>query len=185
MIDSSYNNLKSFISTIEQKETKKSLIGFLNKIAGINLYDICFDNIEILQSIAEYEFYLVDLIGVDYSNEKKDIFLKIIKKGKIKESLFCICDLLYEKYLRKTEKDNELKQQKKITILEEKERYQKLKKVSVNFIKNSIDKRNTKVEIYFVDIEKIIEKNKNKKGWEKYLETNRKNILILGIIKNN
>ena len=112
-------------------------------------------------------------------------FLKIIKKGKIKESLFCICDLLYEKYLRKTENDNELKQQKKITILEEKEKYQKVKKVSVNFLKNSIDRRNTKVEIYFIDIEKIIEKNKNKKGWEKYLETNRENILIVGIIKNN
>lgn len=55
----------------------------------------------------------------------------------------------------------------------------------MNFLKDSIDRRNTKVEIYFIDIEKIIEKNKNKKGWEKYLETNREKILIVGIIKNN
>ena len=40
------------------------MLNFLNELTGLNLKDIAFEKIEKLQGIAEYDFYLINLIGL-------------------------------------------------------------------------------------------------------------------------
>ncbi len=155
---------------------------FINKCLNLDLKEIRFNEIERFQSIVEYDFYLINLIGITSTNIKKDIFIKIIKKGKIKESLFCICDLAYEKYFNSTKEI--LKKPKKVTIIEE-ENIKFENKVFLNLFEENFNHREVNIEINFVEISKILEQTKNKnllkKGWEKYIEINPKDIIIVGV----
>lgn len=155
---------------------------FINKCLNLDLKEIRFNEIERFQSIVEYDFYLINLIGITSANIKKDIFIKIIKKGKIKESLFCICDLAYEKYFNSTKEI--LKKPKKVTIIEE-ENIKFENKVFLNLFEENFNHREVNIEINFVEISKILEQTKNKnllkKGWEKYIEINPKDIIIVGV----
>ena len=120
-----------FAISLQNEETKERIIDFFDEIINIKFKNIIFGGIEEFQSIAEYDFYLLNFIGITYENESEEFFIKKIKKGKIKESLFCICDLLYEKYFNNNQKDIS-EEPKKITILEEKEKSQYISNVSVN-----------------------------------------------------
>ena len=144
----------------------------------VDLEDICFKDIEVLQNIAEYEFYLINLEGKT-NNIKQELFIKIIKKGKIKESLFCICDLAYENYFSNISSKEKIKGSQRITILEEKETIKDVNKVSVNLFEDVFTQKKYSIEINFTPISSIIEK-KLWKGWNKYIDLNYEDILILG-----
>lgn len=159
------------------------LISIFKDILQIRLNDVSFNNIEVFQSIAEYEFYLINLEGKDNNNLKQELFIKIIKKGKIKESLFCICDLAYEKYFCNTDSKEKIKANQKITILEKKEKAKNVNKVSVNLFEDNFGHKKFNIEINFTPLSNIIEKNKWK-GWKKYIDLNPDDILIIGR-KNN
>lgn len=130
----------------------------------------------------EYEFYLLNLIGTKENNLKEKIFIKKIKKGKIKESLFCICDLVYEKYFNDDSfaKDCFNKKSKKVSILEEKNNVKYINKVSVHLFEDNLNKEKVNIEIYFIEISKIFEQNK-KKGRKENIELTNIDILIVGV----
>ena len=109
------------------------------------------------------------------NNIKYEYFIKIIKKGKIRESLFCICDLVCEKYYEK-------KENKKITILEEKEKIKYVNKVFIKLFGNNENKQKHCLEINLTKISNIFEKNKknNWKGWEGIVDLNQEDILLIG-----
>ena len=52
------------------------MLNFLNELTGLNLKDIAFEKIEKLQGIAEYDFYLINLIGLTHNGLKENIFIK-------------------------------------------------------------------------------------------------------------
>ena len=178
---SSYDNTTNIIKMLKNNTTKKIIISFLNEVTNLELKDVIFDGIEKFKTIVEYNFYIINLIGITKYNKKKKIFLKSIKKGKIKESLFCICDLAYEKcFDNKNSKEN-IKDIKRITILEEKEKKKNIHKVSVNLFQNNSKERQEYIEIYFIEINQFLKINQNKERKEKSIEMNVKDILILGI----
>lgn len=174
----------NFASFLQNEETKEIVINFLDKVIDVNFKDIIFCGIEEFQSIAEYDFYLINFIGITDKNIKKEFFIKKIKKGKIKESLFCICDLVYEKYFNNNPKKS-IEEPKKITILEEKEKVQYISKVSVNLFKGSLNKKEVSIEINFIEGSYLIEQIQNQKnimkGSREDIEINQKDILIIGI----
>ncbi len=168
---------------LQDNESKKIFMRFFKEMIQIDLQDIIYDGIERFQSIVEYDFFWVRFIGIDEQKHKRKIFLKKIKKGKIRESLFCICDLLYEKYFNKlsTSKE-ELKKTKKITILENKQNSKLSNAVDVSLFIDDLEQE--KIEIEFIEIFKLIEQNeKIGKGWKKYVELNQNDILVVGIEK--
>ena len=113
---------------------------------------------------------------------KYDIFIKKIKRGKIKESLFCICDLFSEKYFNK--KENLLKKvnkPKKISILEKKNA-ENSNKVTVSLFTNNLNQEDIKIDITFAEISNLIGQTKNIwEGWKKYVDLNQNEILVVGI----
>ncbi len=171
---------------MKNNDEKKFLIKFFNRINKFELKDISYKGIERFQSIVEYDFYVINLVGTTTLNEKKYIFIKIIKKGKIKESLFCICDLIYEKYFNNNTKEAIMNKPKRVTIIE-KENSESMNKVFLKFLVDNLSQKEVNIEINFIEISKILEQTKNqnllKKGWEKYIEINPKDIIIVGVKK--
>ena len=98
-LDKNTSLLNNFIQKLEYN--KNDLINLLTKILKISITNIDFIKTEEFDTIDEYEFSIV-LTKVTYENGKKEeIYLKMIKGGKIKESIFCFWSLLYEEYLKK------------------------------------------------------------------------------------
>lgn len=178
--------MNAFFTILQNNDARNIMINFLNEITGLNLKEITFNSIEKFQDIVEYDFYLVNLIGVSKNGLEEPIFIKNIRKGKIKESLFCICDLAYEKYFQddNDSKDN-FKKRKKISILEEKENVNYINKISVKLFEDNFSKEKANLKIYFAEISKMIEQSENKKitwkGMKKYIELNPKDIIIVGV----
>ena len=179
--------LKKITDMLQRKDSKQIIIKFLNEITSLNIKDIIFNGVERFKSIAEYDFFLINLIGVTTSNKEEELFIKIIKKGKIKESLFCICDLYYEKYFNKNSYSNDDIKRPKKTTIEEKENTKHINKVFVNLFEDNIKKEKFNLEINFVEISKIIEQSRdkkiNKKEWEECIEINLKDIILVGVKK--
>jgi len=83
------------------------IIKLLESILKSSISDIEFEGIEEFNNIAEYKFSL-QKANLVYSNGKKEeIFLKRIKGGKIKESIFCYWSLLYDEFLKENKRDTE------------------------------------------------------------------------------
>ena len=157
---------------IQEKNFKEILADFIRNTIKLDLIDLNVVNLEKLNRISEYNFCVIDLIVKLKDAKTKSIFIKLTEKGKIKESLFCICNLFYEKI------NNTNKEFKKITILEEKNTNKYISKVSVN-ISNLKTENKINLEIYFIEVEKFLNK-KIKKRWEDFFEINQ--IMIIGII---
>ncbi len=147
----------------------------LNETLGLDLEKIQFKNIEKYNGISEYAFYLINLVGITKKGEKQPIFVKGIKQGKIKESLFCICDLTYEKYY-----ENNSKKLKKISIIETDEKNKYINKVSVKLFEDNLNSEKTNMEIYFIEMSKFF-KDKNFKERIKNIEISPKDIIIMGV----
>lgn len=67
----------------------------------------------------------------------------------------------------------------KINIIEYK---QNSNKVFVNLFEENLNQEKINMEIYFIEISKLMEQYKNNlKGWKKYIELNQNDILVIGI----
>ena len=103
---------------IQNNDDKELIIHLLNKTMNIEIKELIFKKIEKFKGIEEYDFYLINLTGITKEGKEQEIFIKNIKKGKIKESLFCICDLAYEKYFDYKKNSKEYSRRlKKISII--------------------------------------------------------------------
>lgn len=139
--------------------------------------------IEKLNKVEEYNFYIIKIIGKTLNNEMQQILFRIIRKGQIRESLFCICALECEHYfIGDSNKQNKVI--KKISIVEE-----NINKVSVNLYTNSNSKKNLKikVDINFIKMSKFMNNEEKKeidiKGWEKFSKLFEGKILVIGTKK--
>lgn len=85
---------------------KESIIKIFEKILNTKIEDIKFEATKDMYTIADYNFSLKKATFYYKDGRKEEIFLKMIKGGKIKESIFCYWSILYEEFL-KNNKDNE------------------------------------------------------------------------------
>lgn len=88
----------------------------LEEILKRQIENVEFENIDEFNSIAEYNFSILKANVFYKDGNKEKLYLKMIKGGKIKESIFCYWSILYEEYLRdKQERDGESVQKAIIT----------------------------------------------------------------------
>ena len=110
------------------------------------------------------------------NNEEKDVYIRIIKEGKIKESIFCYWSLLYDKFNKKEKRDFEevkikekvIENDKKSIILQTEKDYSYNTEINLIELKKFI-------------VEKLKENGKLVKLL-KYLDKIDNEILFLGII---
>ena len=149
---------------------KKSII-FLNNILKLSIADIEFVGIEHFETIVEYKFSVLRIKLKYGSNKEKEIFLRGIKAGKIKESVFCFCSLLYEE-LRKNKTINDFN-----AIITQKDTEEYISKIFLN-----LNKLNYSAEINLVELKEYAYKNYRKERWVEELGIKSEDILFIGII---
>lgn len=160
---------------MQDNDSQKIIINFINKVIKTEIEEIYFDKIEKYQGISEYEFYIINIKGITKDRKEKSIFVKNIKQGKIKESLFCICDLTYERYLKSNSK-----KLKKISIIEAKEKQSRINNVSVKLYEDDLNTIKANINIYFIEMLELL-KNNNIRRRAENIEINPKDIIIIGV----
>lgn len=168
-------------TVLKNTENNHIIIKLLEFILNVKIKKIKYLGIEKFSSITEYDFSLAKINVWLQNNQEKRIYIRMIKGGKIKESIFCYWSLLYEKYLN-SNKDEKKKITPNNVVITEKS-IENNKKSIILTLNRSI-KYNT--EIILVEFKKfIIEKLKEKanlKGYLDFINNDDKNILFLGII---
>lgn len=142
-----------------------------------------------LNNISEYEFELVKIKAILESNEEVEMYLKMIKNTRIKESIFCYWCSIYEEELIKVQ--DELEDinifVNKVLISElEKTKYQN--RIFLTIENNCTKILETGTEVNFIEINKYINEFKNEENqYEKlneYLGEQNDQVLLVGIKMN-
>ena len=123
-----------------------------------------------LKNMSEYNFEVFKLKVVLQSKEEIEMYLKLVKKTKIKESVFCYWCLLYEEEILNNQKDikpNNYTNKVLISELEKKRYYQSIFLKIDNNISKLIE---SGTEINFVDVKKYIIEKKLEKEYLEILE---------------
>lgn len=140
-----------------------------------------------LENISEYEFELVKVRAILENDEEVEMYLKMIKNSKIKESIFCYWCAIYEEELTNSkEMENVDTIINKVLISElNQTKYQKRIFLTIENNKTSI--LTTGTEVNFVDIIKYIEENNNEinrfQELNKYFDKESQDVLLVGIKK--
>lgn len=135
--------------------------------------------------MSEYEFELVKINAILQTDEEVEMYLKMIKNNKIKESIFCYWCSIYEEELMKSKEIEEMEVViNKVLISElEKGRYQKRIFLAIENNKTKILETGT--EVNFVEILDYIDEEKSEKNeYEKlykYFDKQCDDVLLVGI----
>jgi len=174
---------------LENQQNKQMIIDLLIDVVELKIEDFEVDSLKKFENISEYEFSAIKIAcKVEKNAEPIDIYFKIVKKDKIKESIFCYWCLLYEEELKKNKEDLTMS-----TIINKVQ----ISEIGMKRYKNSvflqIQKNKTNIlkygtEVHFIDLKKYIDNNKsddNKLGeWLKYIDEKSEDILMIGVVLN-
>ena len=158
----------------ELSENKERVIELLKEVLNRHIKNVEFEASEQFNSIIEYNFSILKSTVFYEDGTKDEIYLRLIKGGKIKESIFCYWSLLYEEYLTKKEQSEEEAVQKAIItqVTSEKNR---------SCILLTLDsKLNYSAEINLIELRKFYEKNIKYERWLDSLEIKYDDILFIG-----
>lgn len=182
MINEKVNMLKQLAQNVE----KNILKDLLSNVLKLEIEDIQYEKNVQLSYISEYEFDLVKvIIKLKKQKEEIEMYLKMVKSSKIKESIFCYWCSIYEEEMLKIQlRENMLN---KVLISElTKEKYQQ--SIFLEIENNKMPILETGTEVIFLEIEKYIEEYKNSKNeYEKlykYFKKGSDEVLLIGIKAN-
>lgn len=161
------------LCTNKNEFTKENIKSLLEKISKKKIDSIDIEGIEHFESIIEYDFSLLKANIIYKKGNKEEVFLRLIKGGKIKESIFCFWSILYEEYLKNKERDFENAIQKAIIT-------QIMSEENISNLLLTIDsKLNYCAEVSLIELKKFLEKNQ-KERWLGSLEICDNDILFIG-----
>ena len=161
----------------------KSIINkLINNVLNLEIKEIKYDKNIQLSNISEYEFELVKVKAILKNDDEFEMYLKVIKNSKIKESIFCYWCTIYEEELFKTKEIENMVNKVLISDLT-KTKYQK--RVFLTIENNTTQILQTGTEINFIDISEYIEENKTEKNQfeklYKYFNKQKDEVLLVGI----
>ena len=181
------NKVLKLKQMIESKENK-IIKDIINKVLFLNIKDIQYDKNIQLSNISEYEFELVKVKAILESNEEVEMYLKMIKNTRIKESIFCYwCSIYEEELMKAKELENIDVFINKVLISELNEtKYQKRIFLEIEDNKTKILEKGT--EVNFLEIKDYIQEHKNEINQYdklyKYFEKESDDVLLVGIKMN-
>ena len=170
-----------------ESHDKKIIIQILNEVLHVGIKEIKYNDNTQLENNSEYEFELVKVRANLKNGEEVEIYLKMIKNSKIKESIFCYWCAIYEEELNKSkEMENVDAIVNKVLISElNQNKYQQRIFLTIENNKTSI--LTTGTEVNFLDIFKYIEDKKSKENQfeelYKYFNKDSNDVLLVGIKK--
>ena len=163
----------------DKKEIIKDII---NDILDLNIKEIKYDKNISLSNMSEYEFELVKVKVILESNDEVEMYLKMIKNSKIKESIFCYWCTIYEEELFQTK---EIENMVNKVLISELEKTKYKSKVFLMIENNKTQILETGTEVNFIDIVSYIEEMKNEKTQfekiYKYINKDEEDVLLVGL----
>ncbi len=178
IIENKILKLKELMNN-EDKEVFKEV---LNQELELRLKKIEYDKNLQLSNASEYEFELVKCKIILEDDKEVEMYLKMIKNNKIKESIFCYWCTIYEEELFKTNNVESVINKVLITELD-KTKYKETIFLTIENNKTQILETGT--EVNFIEISKYIEEMKNENNkfekLEKYFEKDNNYVLMIGI----
>ena len=160
----------------------------VSTILELKVNNVEYKDIISFKTISEYKFSMIKTTCSIEMLDNIEVYFKIIKKDRIKESLFCYWCLLFEEELRKINKEDNMNTIINNVIISEvgMERYKNSVFLEIKDNESGILENGT--EVHFVDFVKYIEYNKSLKNnfekWDKYLDKNNEDILMIGVVLN-
>ena len=161
---------------LNSQNAKTDIIGLLEKILEITIKRVEFVGKEYFKNIGEYDFSLIKLNLLCEKDDHIQLYLKVIKGGKIKESIFCFWSLIYEDFLKKNKEEYESKK----VIIKQKKYNENESKVVLTF-DQSLDYC---AEINLIKLENYVLKYDKEKRWSNNLQIKKEDILFIGRFLN-
>lgn len=171
-----YNVFKKMLENL--KNNKQNMQELLKKIMNKPIKDIKFLGTENFESIMEYKFSLYKIILIYEDSSKEQIYIRTIKAGKIKESIFCYWSLIYEEYCKKSKEKSNNNMHKKTIISQN-----TINESDINIILKDESTLDYSAEVNLVELCNFAEKNiknLNIERWLKDLEIEDDDILFIG-----
>ena len=181
------NNVLKLKKLLESKD-KEKIKEILNEILDLRIDQIEYDTNLQLSNISEYEFELIKIKAILETDDEVEMYLKMIKNTKIKESIFCYwCSIYEEELMKAKELENMDIFINKVLISElDKSKYQKRVFLTIENNKTRILEEGT--EVNFIEIIDYINERKNENNmYEKlyeYFDNQSEEVLMVGIKMN-
>lgn len=135
--------------------------------------------------MSEYEFELIKVNAILGTDEEVEMYLKMIKNNKIKESIFCYWCSIYEEELMKSKEMEEMEVVINKVLISELEKNKYQKRIFLTIENNKTQILQTGTEVNFVEIIDYIDEQKNEKNeYEKlykYFDKQSDDVLLVGI----
>ena len=176
------------LKELVESENKNIIREILNNVLELKIKEIIYDKNLQLSNISEYEFELVKVNAILESNEEVEMYLKMIKNTRVKESLFCYwCSIYEEELMKAKELENIEVFINKVLISElEKTKYQQ--RIFLTIENNRTHILESGSEINFIEIKEYIDEQKNQKNQYQnqyeYFDKNSDEVLLVGIKMN-
>lgn len=175
-------NKSTILKQLVESEEKNILKDIISNILKLEIEDIEYNKKVKLNNLSGYDFELVKLNAKLIKEQKLEIYLKMVKKTKIKESIFCYwCSIYDEELVEKQERENVIN---KVVISElTKSQFQQSIFLEIENNKTQIMKNGTKV--VFLEMSNYIKEygDEINKYQEiaKYFRDNENEVLLIGI----
>ena len=173
------------LKQLVESEENGILKDVLNNVLKLKIKKIRYDKNLQLGNISEYEFELIKVKALLETDEEIEIYLKIIKNSRIKESIFCYWCTIYEEELMQTKDLGDMYIIiNKVAISElKKSRYQESIFLTIENNRTPILESGT--EVSFIEIRDYIEDKKDEyneleKLYE-YFDRASNDVLLVGI----
>ena len=154
----------------------------------MEIKEIKYDKNLQLSNISEYEFELVKVKITLESNEEVEMYLKMIKNSRIKESIFCYWCSIYEEELMKAKELEDIDIFINKVLISELNETKYQKRIFLTIEDNKTKILETGTEVNFLEITDYIEAHKNEENeYEKlykYFDKQSDDVLLVGIKMN-
>lgn len=181
-------NIVLKLKELVKSNDKAILKEILNNVLDLKLKEIKYDHNLQLSNISEYEFELVKVKAILETNEEVEMYLKMVKNTRVKESIFCYwCSIYEEELIKVKEIEDENLIINKVLISElDKTKYQK--RIFLTIEDNKTPILETGAEVNFIEIIDYIKDKRNEENqYEKlyeYFDETRDDVLLVGIKMN-
>lgn len=181
-------NIVLKLKKLVESDDKVILKEVLNNVLNLGLKEIKYDKNLQLSNISEYEFELIKVKAILETDEEVEMYLKMVKSTRVKESIFCYwCSIYEEELMKAKELEDEDMIINKVLISElDKTKYQK--RIFLTIEDNKTPILETGTEVNFIEIIDYIKDKKNEENqYEKlyeYFDETRDDVLLVGIKMN-
>lgn len=154
----------------------------LNQVVNLKIKEIEYDKNLQLSNASEYEFELIKGKIILEDDKEVEMYLKIIKNNKIKESIFCYWCTIYEEELFKS---NEIESVINKVLITELDKTKYKETIFLAIENNTTQILETGTEVNFLEVSNYIEEMKNEKNQfeklDKYFEDCNDYVLMIGM----